>query len=616
MKLVKILDQLNSFEKNPFLKIIDSLITNSPGNAAKIESVLSDKTKELKAIDSINITKVFDLVEEEFVDHIRGEFSSSTTQLDILADILVRDGNCIMKLEWLSRLYESDLAKIEKRIKEFHSALESDSAGIEFNRKRDYLIYKECLKTAYFNDRLNNQEEKITFDELSILQTLAKRLELSQEEIKLINYSIIPLGKLDINYLVGELRNLGVVFYTKKNNTVYVPDEIVMILRKIRGKEIADKFVRRVLRLLREPQINMVCKKHNIDWRLPSETKVKNIIAEGISVRDILINEIYKEDVKISDRKKNLNDFCDRLLKISPPLRGSTLDEKVDNLERYFESIEQDDKVGISIEGYEKLVRELEEFFAEMDEIIKEKFELQEDKAFSVDKLLDYNIKPRDILELLNEKQLESFAGSKAIKTRGGIVVNILEFYKDAENLYLENYENIGYRNFNALKENLIPLREAELGTKFEEITKSIFTQLGFDVDEDLRKQLSTKSDKIDIILSLGNKELIIVECKTVKETGYNRFSSVSRQLKAYSNLAVINQYKVVKSLLVAPEFSDEFISECGLEYELNLSLLKAGSLKRILDGFRESKLKQFPYRLLFKDVLIQEERVLKAIDK
>ena len=28
------------------------------------------------------------------------------------------------------------------------------------------------------------------------------------------------------------------------------------------------------------------------------------------------------------------------------------------------------------------------------------------------------------------------------------------------------------------------------------------------------------------------NDEMIIIECKTVKESGYNKFSSVSRQLK------------------------------------------------------------------------------------
>ena len=72
----------------------------------------------------------------------------------------------------------------------------------------------------------------------------------------------------------------------------------------------------------------------------------------------------------------------------------------------------------------------------------------------------------------------------------------------------------------------------------------------------------------------------------------------------------------MVKSLLIAPEFSDDFIKDCGLEYELNLSLITASSLMKILLGFKNSKMKVFPHNLLMRDVLIQEDRVLKAIGR
>jgi len=231
--------------------------------------------------------------------------------------------------------------------------------------------------------------------------------------------------------------------------------------------------------------------------------------------------------------------------------------------------------------------------------------------------LLDYNIKPRDIIDVISDKDLQSFCKEMSIKLRGNTVDNIMEAYKDMENLFLENYVNIDYRDLNALKENGIVIKESELGIKFEDLTKTIFTQLGFDVDETLKKKLNTKKDKMDIVINLGNNGLIIIECKTFKESGYNKFSSVSRQLKAYSNLAKVNDYRVVKSLLVAPEFSDDFINDVELEYELNLSLLTASSLIKILDGFKKSKKhKQFPYKLLMRDVLIKEDRILSAIGR
>ncbi|HYX06850.1 MAG TPA: hypothetical protein VE912_08975, partial [Bacteroidales bacterium] len=146
------------------------------------------------------------------------------------------------------------------------------------------------------------------------------------------------------------------------------------------------------------------------------------------------------------------------------------------------------------------------------------------------------------------------------------------------------------------------------------ELTRTIFTKLGLKVDENLRKKINSKNDKADIIINLGNNDVMIVECKSIKESGYNKFSSVKRQLKAYFDMAEKNGLKVVKSLLIAPEFSDDFINECELEYELNLSLIQASSLYSILEGFKNSKRNQFPYKLLLRDVLIREERILKAI--
>ena len=90
---------------------------------------------------------------------------------------------------------------------------------------------------------------------------------------------------------------------------------------------------------------------------------------------------------------------------------------------------------------------------------VKDEFELQEEKVLNSSYLLDYNIKPRDILDLIPHKELDSFCKSREISTRGDNVLNILDHYIDVENLYLENYENIGYRDLNALKENGIVLK-------------------------------------------------------------------------------------------------------------------------------------------------------------
>lgn len=614
MKLEKILDKLSSIEKNSFIKIIDNIISKNKAKSKEIEKILAPDNRGLKTVDNLNISKIFDLTADEFTEYVKGEFQEVNSQLDILIDIIIRDGNCIMRQDWFSRLYEEEIKLLNSKIKALSADFNDEKSELSAERKRDYRIYQACLSTAFFNDVSNNREAKITSDELSIIITLSRELGLSQEEIKLINYSILGVKKLDVQEVITHLKNIGVVFYSKKENTIFVADEMVRLLRKVRKKEVADKFFRRTLKLLREPIINTISKNHNLDRKLPYSKKIESIIHAGISFTDLLLNDIYKEGTTLTEKKKALNELCEKGLEI-PNLRGSTLNEKIESLIQYFEAVEKDEKVGISVDGYDKLLTDLHQSIPTLNKAIKEHFELQEEFVLNAEFLLDYNIKPRDILDLIEKADLDKFKKDHGVKLRGDDILNILEHYKDVENLYLENYENVGYRNFNQLKENGIQIRESELGVKFEELTKIIFKGLGFNVDEKFRQELNTQKDLMDILINLGNNEVIIVECKTSKESGYNKFSTVSRQLKSYQNIALKNNLRIVKILLVAPEFSDDFVTDCEMDVDMNLSLLTASTLLAIYEAFKNSKYMTFPH-VLFRDVVINQERIVKALSK
>lgn len=614
MKLEKILDRLGSIEKNSFIKIIDNIISKNPKNGKEINKILSSSDKGLKSVDNQNISTIFNLTSSEFQSYIECEFQEITSQLDILIDIIIRDGNCIMKQDWFSRLYETEIKNLKGKIKSLNADFENDKSELEPLRKRDYKIYKSCLHTAYQNDIENNRDAKITSDELSIILTLSKQLGLSQEEVKLINYSIIPIQKLDIQEVIKSLKNIGVIFYSNKENTIYVADEMVRLLRRVRKKEVATKFYRRTLKLLRDPIINQIARDHNIDRKLSSAQKIEEIIKEGVSFTSLLLEDIYKPGSTLTEKKKTLNELCEKGLNINN-LRGSVLDDKIESLIQHFENVERDEKVGISLDGFDKLLTELNQSLPKLNKEIRAQFELQEEFVLKGDYLLDYNIKPRDILDLIVKEDLTKFIKDNGIKQRGDDILNILEHYKDVENLYLENYSNVAFRDLNLLKENGIVVKESELGLKFEELTKVIFKGLGFNVDDILKNKINTQKDMIDILLNLGNDEIIIVECKTSKERGYNKFSTVSRQLKSYQNLALKNNLRIVKILLVAPEFSDDFVTDCEMDTEMNLSLLTASTLYTILESFKGSNYNEFPH-VLFRDIVINEDRILKALSK
>ena len=83
----------------------------------------------------------------------------------------------------------------------------------------------------------------------------------------------------------------------------------------------------------------------------------------------------------------------------------------------------------------------------------------------------------------------------------------------------------------------------------------------------------------------------------------------------SYQNLALKNDLRIVKILLVAPEFSDDFVTDCEMDTEMNLSLITASTLSKIFEAFKISKYTEFPH-ILFRDIVINEERILKALSK
>ncbi|MEY2794276.1 MAG: hypothetical protein RJA76_2268 [Bacteroidota bacterium] len=610
MKLTKVFDQTNFQEKGSFYKILNNLIEKSTNK--DIEKILSNTNGQFKDIESENISKLFEIVKEDYLLFLEAEVAGSISQLDILIDILIRDGNAILKDNWFEELYKKQLKKLKDSSKEFIELLDSESKEVDDQRRRDYKIYRECVRIAYSNDESNNFDKKVTQDEYSILKTLSNQLELSNEEIRLIHYSVIPITIIEKDALIKLLKDLGIIIFSKKTSSVYVPDEIVKILRDLRGKSIADKYYRRLLGQYKDPIINLVSKKHNISSKLDRDQKIKQIISQGITINSLLTNDVYKDLITVNEKKKELNTL---MVSLGIEPKGVTMEDKIQLIINHFNTLENDEKLGISSDGYNALCLDLKTILPDFNNVLINEFEFRDDSEILQSELLiDYNIKPRDILDLLTKDQLKVFCAAKEIKSRGDLIDNILDAYTDSENIYIENYVHLGVRDLNVLKINNIQLTAAEIGIKYEDVTKRLLSDLGFNIDESLRAKINTSKDKIDVLINLGNNEVIIVECKTAKSTQYNKFSACSRQMKAYHQNATHNGFRVIKSLLIAPDFTQDFIDECEMEIDLNLSLITSEVLYNIWNGFKSAKHQVFPVNLLMRDALISDEKILKAL--
>jgi hypothetical protein len=609
MKLFDVLNHNNTREKTSFYNVLNNLIENV--DAEEIDEILDNNSRQVKEIDNENIAKVFTLLKNEYLQHIKNTLAENLSQLDILIDILIKDGNSILEDRWFEEIYKNELSSLVKASKQFINLIDGESRELDDTRRRDYNIYRSCVITSYTNDEANNLDKKVTADEFSILQTLAEELELSNEEVRLINFSVVPLEPLDIDTIIKQLKDIGIVFFHKKDYRLYIPDEIVKICREIRGKNVADKYLRRVLRTLQGSKLNAICKLHNINQRIGEDEKIKQIIKHGISFKTILSQSIYKPGLLMNDKKKELNQI---MVNLGIPAKGTTLDDKIQRIINHFLKLEADETVGISTDGYTVLCQDLNEILPPVNEFLKNEFQFQEDNVLDSDHLMAHNIKPRDILDLLTKEQIKTLCKAKEISNRGDDIQNILDAYTDTESIYIENFIHIGNRDLNTLKANNINISAAEIGIKYEHVTKLLFKELGFDVNDELRAQINSKKDKIDILLKTGENEVIIVECKTAKSTKYNKFSACSRQIKSYQRHAETNGYRVIKTLLVAPDFTSEFIEDCDLDIELNLSLITSEVLYNICNGFKRAKQQVFPMNLLMRDAMISDTKILKAL--
>lgn len=132
------------------------------------------------------------------------------------------------------------------------------------------------------------------------------------------------------------------------------------------------------------------------------------------------------------------------------------------------------------------------------------------------------------------------------------------------------------------------------------------FLNLGMLLTES-EKAKALRSKILDIVIDTLNEKL-------GGSTKYNKFSQCSRQIKSYHNLLTSSGFRVVKSLLIAPDFTADFIDECEIEIELNLSLISSEVLYNIWNGFKKANHKVFPVNLLMRDAVISDEKILKAL--
>ncbi|MDA3915692.1 MAG: hypothetical protein PF690_01780 [Deltaproteobacteria bacterium] len=616
MNLIKVLSRVNQIEKISFLKILDKFCEENREKNPKIDKILTESDNILKKAEDSSIVHLFSLLRYGYMRHLETSIIFSNLQLDVIVEIFIRDGNQMMSKDWFTKLYKKSLSSLRKHIKKINSELKKDNGDISTEKRRDYKIYMDCVNTAYTNDIQNNREEHITWSERTILHTLSKSLRLSREEEKSIRYSIVPPKKHEIDDVIAELKEAGIIFFNRKTNTIFVPDEIIYLLRKLLGIELPNKYLRRMLKHLKDPEINLIARNYNIDRKLNRTEKIQTIIEQGVNVTALLTEDMHKAGETKVEKAKRIQTLILKDLDIELPKMGRSLEERVYILLDHLRNQEKEDTTSLSKDGLAKLLSLIVEFKPDLNQVVKLEFEIQNDDVMNAGLLNNYNIGPRDLLYLVPKNDLAGFCKKNKINSRGNLIRNIINNFRNIQDLYFDNFVEIGCRDLNALKERGLAVKESELGLLYEKVTKDIFMKLGFNVDENLKKKINTARSKMDILINIGSKDVIIVECKTIKDKEYNKYTAVSRQLKSYENNCKTKGYHVNQVVIVANDFTEDFISECEYDLNLSISLITSLDLKKIYEGLKESNFDELPVRLLLKDGVLSGDRIVKALNR
>lgn len=614
MKLNQVLSLVNQVEKSKFITSLDKLCLDAAKNNKALAKKIDNIDGQIKNASGSEITQLYFAVRDFYKVSVKEQILMNSAQTNLLVNILSRDGNCVARISWIESLYAKEWHILQSLAKELHAEIKASDSDSPNDRSKALSIYHACMSDAYTNDTRNNRDSKITDDERGILNVLSAQLGLTTDECAALEHLVDTIPKDGVLEALNILRDMGVVFISKKRQEVFVPDEIVELLNEIQGKDSADKHRLRLLRTFSDAELSNVLKAHGRKIRgIDRADKIHTIIHSGLNARELLAADMHAPEDNQNQRKDRLKQLIADL-EIDTDKLGTTLDERIHLIITSLANATEKEFDSLSASGFKELMKTLEEHFPTIVKVIKAQFELEENEVVDTEKLRALSITPYDILYLLSNDEVKTVRDSMGLSKRGNPRFSILECFANATDKLIDNYDLLAKRDVNALREVGAEVAEADIGVKFEEVTKAIFEILDLNIDEEVRKEINTSKDKADIIISLSDDDIIIGEAKTCKSGDFAKYSTTSRQVKAYVSRAESLGKRVAQVLIIAPSFSDDFIESAEMDTEINISLLEAKGLKLILDAFKSKRNPKFSAKLLTKGGLLKAELIAKTI--
>lgn len=614
MKLNQVLSIVNQVEKSKFITSLDRLCLDAAKNNKALAKKIDNIDGQIKNASGSEITQLYFAVRDFYKVSVKEQILMNSAQINLLVNILSRDGNCVARISWIESLYTREWRILQSLAEELQTEIMACNSNSPTDRSKALSIYHKCMIEAYTNDKRANRDAKITDDERGILNVLSAQLGLTSDECAALEHLVDNIPKGGVLDALNILRDMGVVFISRKRQEIFVPDEIVQLLNDIQGKDSADKHRLRLLRTFSDAELSNVLKAHGRKIRgICRADKIHTIIHSGLKAQELLATDMHSPEDNQNQRKDRLKQLIVDL-EIDTDKLGTTLDERIQVIITSLANATEKEFNSLSASGFKELLKTLEAHFPTIIKVIRTQFELEDNEVIDTEKLRALSVTPYDILYLLSNDEVKTVRDSMELTKRGNPRFSILECFANATDKLIDNYDALARRDVNTLRQVGSEVAETDIGIKFEEVTKAIFEILDLSIDEDLRKEINTSKDKADIIISLSDDDIIIGEAKTCKSGDFAKYSTTSRQVKAYVTRAESIGKRVAQVLIIAPSFSNDFIESAEMDTEVNISLLEAKGLKLILDAFKSKRNPKFSAKLLTKGGLLKAELIAKTI--
>lgn len=624
MKLQQALGILNQIEKSKFINCLDKLCTYAAQGNKSVAATLDRVNRQIKDASGSEVTQLFQSVRDDYKQQLATEIALSDASLSLMVNILSRDGNGVARLSWIEQLYLKEWKALDTLSRKLKVQMEAEQL-VSFCHDHRLKVFYDCLAEAHANDTRANREAVISNDERGVLNILAKHLKISSDETAGIEHIIAPItaDKDTIENCIQKLRDMGVLFINRKTSEIIVVDEVVTILNEIQGKKLSDKYFLRILRALSDAELSNILRTYGKPIRGVSRVdKINTCLHSGLSVVDVLSNDIFSENTNLNAKKERLKTLiADLNMQVNKI--GTTVDERITVILDSLRNGSEFEFNALSATSFKEMYETLSVLFEgftstgeseDLNARLRREFELEKAEEITTERLRLLSISPVDVLYAMSNDEIRQLRDALKLPRRGNARLEIIKAFESASDKLIENYELLASRDFNGLRTAGIEIVESEIGLKFEEATKAILGGLGLTVDEELRKEINTSKDKVDIILSISDDDIIVAEAKTSKSNDFAKYSSTSRQVKAYANRCENFGKRVAQVLIVAPRFSDDFIISAEMDPEINISLLTASGLKLIYEAFKVKKRATFSPKLLSKGGLLKAELIAKSL--